>query len=147
MGAVIEKRYPVIAGLAAGLGFFFLAPSFPVPADAAPSLFSAIISVAAIAVGFLATAKSILLSIDNKPIIVGLKATGHYKTLIDYLMGATLWSFILAGMSVVCFLADLRTPADWHRWVFAFWAFTIFTAGAACYRVIHIFGKILRGQN
>jgi hypothetical protein len=143
MRAVTERRYPLIAGLAAGIAFFFLAPSFPVAADAAPSLFSAVISVAAIAVGFLATAKSILLSIENKPIIADLKAHGRYSTLIDYLMCATKWSFFLAVMSITCFLADLKTPY-WHRWLFAFWVFAMFSTGASCFRVIHIFGKILR---
>ena len=144
----LERTYPILIGLAGGSAFFALAPKFPVAADAAPSLFSAIISIAAIAVGFLATAKSILLSIDSRPIIAKLRAAGYYDTLIDYLMGAAFWSLTLAGASIVCFLADLKSEELWwHRWMFAFWIFTMFTAGATCHRVVHIFGKILRTKS
>src|SRR5438132_14366013 len=76
MGALTERRYPLAAGLVAGAVYYFVAPEFPVKPENAASLFSAIISVAAIAVGFLATASSILLSIDRKPIIFKLKEVG-----------------------------------------------------------------------
>ena len=144
MSEAIERRYPLVIGIVFGIGFFIFFPLFPVSAEAAPSLFSATVSAAAIAVGFLATAKSILLSIDSKPIIANLKAIGKYNTLIDYLMAAVTWSFSLAAISVFCFLPDLKIPAEWHRWLFAVWIFVIFTAGCSCFRVIQVFGKILR---
>jgi hypothetical protein len=147
MRAWIEQAYPVLAGVAGGIVYFFVSPEFPVKAEAAPSLFSAIISVSAIAVGFLATANSILLSIDNRPLIVKLKAVGHYTKLLQYLMWAAFWSFSLAGMSVVCFLADLRSPADWHRWLFSAWVFFILTATLACYRIVRLFAKILNAHD
>src|SRR5579864_745140 len=136
MSASFERSYPFILALVAAIGFFLFVPRFPVSANAAPSLFSAMISLAAIAVGFLATAKSILLTIDKRQIIIQLKATGKYETLVDYIVFAILWSFALAAASAVCFIADLSTPAEWHHWVFTAWVFILVTAGGGCFRVI-----------
>jgi len=147
MSAWSERWYPRIAGLAGGTIFFFLAHEFPVKAENAPNLFSAIISVAAISVGFLATASSILLSIEQKPIIVKLKEVGTYPKLIDYLFEAVGWSLALAVVSISCFLADLKSPDSWHRWLFAFWVGVIVGAGTSFFRVVHNFTKILRSAD
>ncbi len=147
MSRTAEWWYPILAGIAGVAGYGVFAPTFPTSPEAAPSLFSAVISTAAIAVGFLATAKSILLSIDRQPVIVKLKAAGKYKLLVSYLVQATIWSFLLAGTSVACFLPDLKNPAEWHRAVFAAWTGVMFTASAACFRVIHAFGKVLHSIN
>jgi hypothetical protein len=53
----------------------------------------------------------------------------------------------LAAASALCFVIDLKKPAEWHRWAFAGWFFVLFTAALACYRVIHIFAKILRSED
>jgi hypothetical protein len=75
---------------------------------------------------------------------VSLKAAGQYAKLIDFLLSATLWSFTLAAVSIACFFADLKAPAMWHRFLFSGWAVIMLAAAAACYRVIHVFGKVLR---
>lgn len=142
--AWFERSYHWLGGVGVTVLLFFLVPVFPVPADSAPSLFSAVVSLSAIAVGFLATAKSILFTIDKKRIISQLKTAGKFNTLVDYLMMAVHWSFGLAVATSLCFVIDLKNPATWHRYVFAGWFFVLSTAALAYYRVVHIFAKILR---
>lgn len=146
MTAFVERVYPLVTCFVAGVVYYTLAPEFPVKADAAPSLFSAIISVAAIGVGFLATANSIILSIDNRQIIKDLKDVGYYSRLIDYLLAAVAWSSLLAILSIVCFLADLKAPESWHRWMFTIWVGLMFGAGFACVRIVSVFAKILKSR-
>jgi hypothetical protein len=105
------------------------------------------VSLSAIAVGFLATAKAILFSIDQRQIVSQLRSLGHYDKLVDYLLAAIHWSFGLAVASALCFVVDLKQPASWHRYALAGWIFVLATSGFACYRVIHIFGKLLRSPD
>jgi len=139
-----EQWYPLLGGVTITAVLFYVVSDFPVTAEAAPSLFSAIVSISAITVGFLATAKSILVSIDDKPIIANLKRLGMYDRLITYLLSAIYWSFALAVVSSVCFIVDLKNPVWWHPWLLFLWLFVLVTAGFTCFRVIHLFGKILR---
>jgi len=143
--AAIERWYPLAGGATVALAFLFVSPqAFPVQADAAPSLFSAVISLAAIAVGFLATAKSILIAIENGIAVRQLKSVGLYETLVSYLVTATRWGFVLSVASILCFVIDLRQPAGWHRFALTLWLFSLVTAGLTFYRVFEIFARVLR---
>jgi hypothetical protein len=67
MRAMFERFYPVVGSAIISLGYFQLHDRFDfISRDALGNLFTAIVSVSAIAVGFLATAQSILFSLDNK---------------------------------------------------------------------------------
>jgi hypothetical protein len=111
-------------------------------------LFSAVISVSSIAVGFLATSKSIMLSLDKRRVIRQLKDIGVYGTLLSYLMTAVNWSFATAIFTALALFVDTsRKVPDWYPNAFAVWIFVTITAALSCYRVIRIFYKILRASN
>lgn len=95
----VERSYPAIFGVLAGAGYYLVFKDRALPSSF-NELMAAVISVAAIAVGFLATAKSILISIENTEIIKKMKGVKYYDHLLDYMMFATWTSFILAALSI-----------------------------------------------
>src|ERR1044072_859369 len=97
-----ERIYPCVAGIAAA-AIYLTVPKlrdyvFP---DTLPNLLSALVSVGGIAVGFLATAKSIMISVDDRPIVKRMKEVKIYQRVMSYLRAAIRWSFMLAVMSAV----------------------------------------------
>jgi hypothetical protein len=110
---------------------------------------TAFLSVAAIIVGFLFTAQSILMSIDQKWIIARSKESGAYEMLIGYLVTATYWWMFSAFLSAVG-LAIVPTTVlpDWHRpyavALFSGWVFVAVTGSLAAFRVLSIFSTILK---
>jgi hypothetical protein len=148
MNKHIERWYPLAAGLAVAAVYYFFYRSWTIT-DAVLNLLLAIVSIAAIAVGFLATAKSILISIDDKLIIQRLKRVGYYKILIGYLLSAVWWSLGLSVFSALCLLIDWKDAAGawWNRPVLALWVCVLVTSLLACARVIYIFGKILSAED
>lgn len=124
---------------------FFLVQDRVIPLASFKELFSAVISVSSIAVGFLATAKSIMLSLDKRRVIKQLKDIGVYGTLLSYLMTAVNWSFATAIITALALFFDTSkaTPV-WYSYAFSAWLFVAITAAVSCYRVIRIFYKILR---
>jgi len=140
-----EKSYPLIGGAAVG-GIYAAVSRLGCPPASAKDLLAAMVTVSAISVGFLATAKAILISLDDRPIIRELKETGHYKHVVTYLLRAVHVSFALAVLSAIGLLFDWKQPKWWYGWLFAIWVgFAVVTA-LACYRVITIFGKVLRSR-
>jgi hypothetical protein len=145
MALIAERSYPLVVGIASG-AIYLTAPALrnhQLP-DTLTGLLSAMVSVAGIAVGFLATAKSILVSIDDKEIIRKLKKVGYYKRIIGYLRSAIRWSFALAVLSAAGMLIDLK--GNWEPWkavCFAIWLGVTVTAALSYYRVIGLFYDVL----
>lgn len=129
----MEKWYPSLFGVVAALISWTVYDA--TMSSAVKELISTTISIAAIAVGFLGTTNSILISIDTRDVIQRLKQMGSYSLLVDYLISATQCSL---GLAV------LIQPAAWHPYAFAAWVFLVATALAQCHRVIRLFGRILR---
>lgn len=103
----------------------------------------ALVSVSAIAVGFIATAKMILLTIDQRRVLRMLKQEGAFATLVTYMMQAITWSFasaILAGLALFLLGA---VPDRWFGVLFACLSFVVTVAAVRSYQVTRIFTKIL----
>jgi len=144
MSALIEKwiTYILASVCAAAYLHFFAQSEFSKTIN---SLFTAIISISAVSIGFIATTKSILFSLRDSSTVKWIKSGGSYQSLIDYMMTAIRWCFLNAIVSAVCLLVDFPSYY-WAPFLFAAWVFTCVTAFSSCYRVIHIFSKILRAQ-
>lgn len=136
-----------------GLGIVVSATYLLIPAtrqyvfpDTLPNLLAAVITVAGVAIGFLATSKSILVSIDDKPIIQRIRDGGLYPRIVGYIKAATFWSFLLTIASVLALLVDYRglTAWDWpHAIGAAFWLGIAVATMAAHYRAVGIWYTIL----
>jgi hypothetical protein len=143
---VWEKRYPAIISVAAAAGYYYLYHRLalaPPPRD----LMAVVVSVSAISIGFVATAKSILLTIQERTVIKYFKDSDRYRTLVDYFMSAIYWSFLAAGLSTIALMFDL-SKANWWACRIASTLWIFFVVGATCsyIRVLTIFGYILRSQ-
>jgi hypothetical protein len=137
-----ERWYPYGFGIAVGIGVFSVRELFSLP-DTLKELFPVVISISAIAVGFLATAKSILLSLDERPVVRHLKQLGGYDVLVWYLLTAVNWSLIASLVSAL-FLLFMNNRDTWlYRDAFAVWAAITTIAILTCYRVIRLFARIL----
>lgn len=141
--AFIEGWGPLVLSVAAAIVAFVWARERPLPGTL-DNLLNATVGLSAIAVGFLATAKSILLSMNDRWVVKQLKKVGYYQRLMGYFMGAIRWSFALAALSAFGLLIDFQTDKQPHPFSFAVWIFTLVGTGACSYRVIHLFTRILR---
>ena len=101
-------------------------------------------NLSAIAIGFLATSKSILFTVGQKEIIVALKQTDKWITLIDYMMSAIYAAFLLALVSGGLLLIKFKEPAPWHQWAVCFWVFCTGFTFASSLRIIRFFARILK---
>jgi hypothetical protein len=146
MTLIWEKRYPAVVAAAVAAAYFYADRRYQL---AAPQrdLMGVVVSVSAIAVGFLATAKAILFTIQDRTVIKYFKDSDRYTTLVDYLMGAIYWSFFSAGLSTLALFFDLTKLNWWEcRFGMTIWVFLVVVATLSYFRVLRIFGLILRSQ-
>lgn len=142
----IERWYPVLLGLLIASCYYWFLQSHPLP-NSLKELFGAATTLSGIAIGFLATAESILFSINHTYVVRQLKSTNTYKKLINYFMDAIQWSFVLAIFSFIGLFINFTNQQYWHSLAFSLWVFFLVTAGLSAYRVIDIFASVLRSSN
>ncbi|HEY1659952.1 MAG TPA: hypothetical protein VGG14_16485 [Candidatus Sulfotelmatobacter sp.] len=148
MKATFERNYPRVGSVVVAAGYLLIHGNFDfISRDALTNLFTAMVSVAAIAVGFLATAQSILFSLESKRVTQFLKDAGSFKALVDYMMEAIHLSFALAAISAFALLIDPKAHRWWYPFGFAAWLFVLSYAGLGYYRVVSIFAAILRSPD
>lgn len=89
MKLFFERTYPYLFGILAAIIWIENGCSFP----KADSILSSTLSVSGILVGFLATSKAILMSM-NSPLISELKKSGYIHELVEYI-GHSIWLNLL----------------------------------------------------
>lgn len=143
MSRFVEERFPWFAAALLGAATCWCFWSRALPTSMT-DLLAALISVASIAVGFLATAKSILVSIDDRPIIRQIRNVNRYTDLIDYMMCSIHWSFCLGSLCVSMLLVDLSASDPITRTLMGCLGATTGGAAASYYRVVSLFQMILK---
>jgi hypothetical protein len=144
-GLVWERNWPWVLGAAFASAFYFLMPKYQAP-DTAKDLLVSVISIGAISVGFLATMKAVLFSIDKRRLIVQMKDTKYWDYLIDYLVSGIRWASILSVVSAVGLLFDLHNHPRLYHLSIAVWIFIVVTAIGAYWRIVSLFATILRSD-
>lgn len=137
-----ERFYPLVTGLTIGLLFLVLYWNSVLP-KSVKDLLTAALTIGSISIGFLATAKSILFSMEQKKVIRILKDVGKFRVLVKYLMSAVHWSFFWAVLSGIGLLIDFDSPAAWHPRIFSLWVAITVTACLSYYRVVSMFSAVL----
>ena len=144
MGIQIERAYPCVFGVLAGALYYWFRDLVVLP-DTFSELLAAVLTISGIAVGFLATAQSIIYSRDEGEVIKKLKQVDYYKNVVHYIGVAIHGAFVLGIASTVLILwnpdLDQSTIA---RWTFGVWLALLVTMAACCYRVIQILHKIMK---
>jgi hypothetical protein len=129
-----EQTYPYLFGLLAG--FFWWKASISFPSN--DSIISSTLSVAGIFVGFLATSKAILISM-NSPVINELKRSGYINELVSYI-GQAIWlNLAVCTLDVIAYFAN-QTKV----WFGVTWVFLSVASLMAFIRVTHIMLKIFK---
>ncbi len=105
MNAKVERWFPLTIGLFTAACYILFLRDYSLPSSVR-DLFSSAMQVSSITIGFLITAFSILVTIENKHIVQQLKKAGVYNKLINYFADAIKWSFILIAVSSIGLLID-----------------------------------------
>jgi uncharacterized YccA/Bax inhibitor family protein len=143
MGARIERFYPLILGLLFGVISFVLCKNYGVP-EGIKDIFSAVMNICGVTIGFLATVKTIILAFNDQYIIKKLKERGSHKKILNYFLSAIKWSFFLLVFSAVGLGINLKSYLILSPYFIGIWSFVLVTTGASYYRAIDIFSAILR---
>jgi hypothetical protein len=107
-------------------------------------LLGAVFTASATGAGFLFTAASILISMDQRPILKWGRQTGAYALLANYLTRGIWWCLAAALMTLAMFIPDFGKPAAGQRLAFCCWLAATTGAAVAVIRVLLIFATILR---
>jgi len=143
MGARIEKFYPLLLGFLAGLAIFYATKTYGVSGNL-KDIFSAVMNICGITIGFLATVKTIILAFNDQNVIKQLKKTGSYRRIFNYFLSSIQWSFALLLLSAIGLSFDFSTSSAWQAYFIGSWVFVLVTAFLSYYRAIDIFSTILR---
>jgi len=142
---LIERYGPwVAATIVTGVYLYFFR-EYQLPPKV-NNLYSSVVTICAVSIGFLATAKSILFAVHDSEIIRWIKRAGLYDLMINYIMTAIHLCFILAIYSAIELVFDTSWINVSPSLPFALWLFLSWVSLLSCYRVIYLLSKILRHQ-
>jgi len=143
MSLWLERFSPALVSAAAGAVYVAFLRDNDVPVGI-HDLFTATISIAAIAVGFFAVAKTSVVQLaDESKLISGLKATGRYEYFMSYMSSALHVSFTLAVLSAAGLLITF-TDVDGKKDAFlAVWTFAAVFSLCSYIRVVRILNVVL----
>lgn len=129
-----EKWHPYIWGLIALALWYLYEPTFPVDNN---DVLAATLNVSAILMGFLATAKALLMTLDT-PVMQKLQSAGYIKDIASYMREGIHLSFLLCVHSILGYFI-LKPRPDWYIYV---WLFLSVAAGLGFLRVTSILLKL-----
>lgn len=139
-GLFRERWYPFVGAVAAAVLWCYLDLAMP-SADARRDLYATSMSFAAITVGFLATAMSIVISAPDSPLVRQLAKSGYLSDLIRYLKEPFLVGILIAALCLIGFiLPDEKTA---HRAFGAIWASLAVWVLLGLFRMGTIFVQIM----
>lgn len=140
MGLTIEKFYPLFLSIVAGLLYFLFGSTFN-HAKSLDTLFTTLISISSIMMGFMLTSKSILFSIQDNDAVRRLKSSDGYQCLIRYILDSIHSCLLLAVYSGVCLFHGVTID---NTYLMSLLIFAISYAALSFYRSSRIFYKLLR---
>jgi hypothetical protein len=144
---IFERLYPFGAGALASTLYLLYLRQHQIP-ESFNGVFGAVIGLAGIAAGFLATAKSIVIALDDKPMLRKLKKTPYYRLIVRDLRAAITYSCLLAVYSTAALLVDLKEPWTlWRAILFASWLWLTVTTVLAYWRVMRVYNAILDAED
>lgn len=137
----MEKNAHLIFGIPLWISLLLLKYFKIIPLDPNNDIYTGMLNITAISIGFLLTAKSIIFTVADTLIIKRLKdaeykGVTYYEVLMSYFNSAIEWSFSLTVLSFI----GLFTNCEKH--FFAFWLFVSISTAIVCYKIIKIYLKM-----
>lgn len=149
LGPGFEKRYPFVTAFLVAVSVMPFMPWVtthrPLITGFTIKLFPSALTVSAIAIGFLATSQSILISLKDSPGMEQMKADGYHDAFVDFLSAATSLSFVLAILSAIFSALDFGKVDKLHGYLISCWAFVCVWTLLAYYRAVTLLPYVLRG--
>ena len=146
MPGAFERFYPaIVAAVAAATCYAWGRPD--ALTDPEGSIFVG--AVAAVAIGFTGTALTVLIALEDKPIIGWLRRAGenHYDRLLGYMKAALYWWFGALGVACLPLLFDLSGVDPRLVRAESLVTIAIMAGGmAAWFRVSSLVIRLLRGE-
>jgi hypothetical protein len=133
MSLTLEKAWPyAVSAAVVALWSLYLGRPFP---SNAGDLLGATGNVSAVLVGFLITAKAIVLSLTNTPVFSRLVQTGYNKVFFNYIYEAEVAGILLLVCSIAGFFAmsDVGATPTWFQFAWV----------SACLLTISLFFRVV----
>lgn len=131
-----EKWHPILISSITSVAYFFFYDQIKVTNQ--KEILASITSVAGIAIGFISTSQSILLTIGSSRVVKRLRNLNRYQEFKTYLRRSLYLCFGLLIFSILGLL-DL-----WHgAFISSMWIFILVLTGCSCFRAIHMFQDLL----
>jgi len=127
-----EKIHPYAVALCCALLWYWCAPEFPKDDE----ILSASLSVGAILIGFLATAKSLLMTLDT-PVLKRLSDAGYIKDIASYMGEGIYLLFVFCAWTMLGYFMDTSWP-----WFGLSWFTLLIASTFAFLRVTRIMLKL-----
>lgn len=149
LGPRFEKYYPVFFATLVAASVFYVIRWLPqdklLLSGFISKLFMPALNVSAIAIGFLATSQSILISLKDSPGIEQMKIDGYHEPFVNFLSKATGFSFCLAVLSGIFSAMDFGKLDRLHGYLEVIWMFVCVLTLLAYYRAVSLLPYVLRG--
>lgn len=141
----IERAYPYIVAVSAGLAAWYY--KVEPPAAKFDGMLASAISVAAILLGFLGTAKAMLLSFRSAKFTWMKNNPAVWKLLLGYLKASFRLSFIVCLFSLGLLIFDAaKAPCEIREYIVPAWVFLFAASVVTFYRVVSVFFTILSSE-
>jgi hypothetical protein len=148
MTRIAERAYPVASGVAVSMLVAWLSHHGWRTSSSVADLFKAGIEIGAIAIGFIGTYQTILISIDDRDIIKRIKELGKYESLLSYTFAALRWWGLLVVMSAIGVLVyGEPRPSTTPSRLISIWTGLCVTAILCWVRLFFAFSSILRADS
>lgn len=144
-GKWIEISWPWIAASAAAVIALCAGQRFALTADSASRLVEKLVDFCSVGIGFWSTALALLLALDSRRTVAGLKSLDIYTRVVGFFLSSVYASFVLLVLCLVT-IASGR-PLWFPRTIFgAAWAFAPVFTLASMLRSFRLLGKLLRAR-
>jgi hypothetical protein len=142
---IFERTYPYLFAVAVGIASWYYKVE---PSDAKfDGMLTSAISVSAIFLGFIGTAKAMLLSFRSTKFTWMKSNPAVWKLLLGYLKAAFRLSFIVCLASLVLLIFDTaKISAEIKPYIVPVWVFLFSASVITFYRVVTVFFIILASE-
>lgn len=141
-----ERWYPWLGAVAAGGAYVFLLCGRPLP-EKSSELFSNLINLSGISVGFLATALSIILSSGKNRLIANFESIGYKKHVSGYFLAAVHSALAFCLLNAVFLVTKPAPSTRVGTAEIALWCTLAVATVLSYYRVIRILVFVFRAPN
>jgi hypothetical protein len=145
IGKWVEIGWPWGAALAAASVAFYLHDRGVLTPDAKARILDKLVDFCSIGVGFWATALALLLALEGRETVAGLKTLDIYGRIVGYFLHSV---YAFFAILILCLVTIAIGRPNWlsHRIFIALWGFLLTFTGASMLRSFHLLGKLLRSK-